>query len=87
MQGKEKGQSESNAKPAVLSGARSTQSLQSSERCWELRDLQGITWDSLAKAHSHPGQKTEPGKGPRVLLQHCSDPQSATWESIPCLPL
>lgn len=40
---------------------------------------------SLAKASSHPGLETDPGKGPRVLLQHCRDPQSATWESIPCL--
>lgn len=33
---------------------------------------------------SHTRLETDPGKGPRVLLQHCRDPQR---ESIPCLLL
>lgn len=87
------GQNDTNAKPEVLRGCHWCKQRPEPAVQSEVLGAEGSAGTqrepghSLAKAHSRPGLETDRGKGPRVLLQHCRDPQSATWESIPCLLL
>lgn len=89
VQRKEKRQSESNAKPEFLRECHwCNQHLEPAVQP-EVLGAEGSAGTqrepghSLAKAPSHPGLQTDPGKGP----QSATAPQSAPWESIPCLLL